>query len=243
MKKLIACLTALLICVSLAVPAAAVEADFVPSISVKPAPEIVPVTDPEGNTAIAYILDADGNIIGYVNEDCLVVTPVSEASSSDRIPDDAEALLLDIYNKLSSGEMSLPYEEFGGDLDELNMIIRDLFDATWLCDDHPVTVAPEGVTVQITFDLGVEAGKNVYAMTYLNDDWNPVVSCVNNGDGTVTCTFEELCPIVFSVEGEPSASQTGDLGNAPLWGLVALAALAAIVVLTVIYRKDAMKKA
>lgn len=243
MKKFIACLTVLLICLSMAVPAAALETEFVPSISVKPAPEIVPVVDGEGGSAIAMLLNADGEIIGYVTEDCLVVTAVADADTSTLIPDSAEALLLDVYSKLTSGEMVLPYDKLDADLDETNMIIRDLFDATWLCDDHPVTVAPEGVTVQITFDLGVEAGKDVYAMTYLNDEWNPVVSCTNNGDGTVTCVFEELCPVVFSVEGEPDSSKTGDdIGEQlPLWGLIALASLLAIVVLTVIYRRDRMK--
>lgn len=245
MKKFIACLTVLLICVSLAVPAAAVEADFVPSITVKPAPEIVPVPDAEGNPAIALVLDADGNIIDYVGEDCLVVTAVADATTSTRIPDDAEALLLDVYDKLNSGKMTIPYDKHNAGLDETNMTVRDLFDATWLCVEHPEMVAPEGVVLQITFNLGVDADVDVYAMSYNDSEWNPIVSCVNNGDGTVTCVFEHLCPIEFSVEGEPDSSKTGDdIGEQlPMWGLVALVALLAIVVLTVIYRRDRMKNA
>lgn len=245
MKKFIACLTVLMICLSMAVPAAALETEFVPSISVKPAPEIVPVVDGEGNPAIAMLLNADGEIIAYIYEDCLVVTAVADAKTSTLIPDSAEALLLDVYAKLMAGEMTIPYDKHDADLDETNMIIRDLYDATWLCDDHPVAVAPEGVVLQITFDLGVEADKNVYAMSYKNNEWNPIVSCTNNGDGTVTCVFENLCPIEFSVEGEPDSSKTGDsIGEQlPLWGLVALASLLAIVVLTVIYRRDSMKNA
>ena len=103
---------------------------------------------------------------------------------------------------------------------------------------------PEGVTLELTFDLGVKAGADVYAMTYKDSEWNPIVSCKNNGDGTVTCVFEKLCPVEFSVQttSEPPV-QTGDTGNLSLWGLVALGALAAIVVLTVVYRMDSKKRA
>lgn len=245
MKKLIACLTVLLICLSMAVPAAALETEFVPSISVKPAPEIVPVVDGDGSPAIAMLLNGDGEIVDYIGQECLVVTPVAEAETSTLIPDDAEELLLDVYAKLSSGEMTIPYDKHNAGLDETNMIVRDLFDATWLCDDHPVILAPEGVVLQITFNLGVKADEDVYVMSYKNSEWNPIVSCTNNGDGTVTCVFENLCPIEFSVEGESNSSQTGDsIGEKlPLWGLVALASLLAIVVLTVIYRRDRMKNA
>lgn len=243
MKKLIAILTALLICVSLAVPAAAAKADFVPSISVKPAPNVVTFNDPEGVPAIGTIVGADGSVVGYLRQECLIVTAVADAKSSTEIPSAARTLLLEVYDKLTSGDMTIPYEKHGKNLDALNMVIRDLYDASWRCEDHPDVVAPEGVTFQITFDLGVKANQTVYTMTYKNNEWNPIVSTTNNGDGTVTCVFEHLCPVEFSVEGDSSSSQTGDLGNEPLWALMALGALAAIVILTVVYRKDAMKNA
>ena len=244
MKKFIACLTVLLLCVSLAVPAAAAEADFVPSISVKPAPRIVTGIDPDGVPYIGRILNADGEVIDYIREDCLIVTAVADAKTSTLIPDNAEALLMDVYAKLLSGDMTIPYEKHGSQLDELNMIIRDLYDATWLCSDHPDMIAPAGIVLEITFDLGVAADQTVYSMTYKNQEWNPIVSCDNNGDGTVTCVFEHLCPVEFSVEGEPDSSKTGDIGpELSMWALVALVSLAAIVALTVIYRKDAMKRA
>lgn len=243
MKKLIAILTALLICVSLAVPAAAVEADFVPSITVKPAPKVVIFKDPEGIPAIGAIVDANGQTTGYLREDCLIITSVADAKDSTEIPSAAKTLLLEVYDKLNTGDMTIPYEKHGNGLDTLNMVIRDLYDATWRCEEHPDIVAPEGVTFEITFDLGVSPNQTVYTMAYKGGEWNPIVSTTNNGDGTVTCVFEHLCPVEFSVEGDSSSSQTGDLGNEPLWALTALGALAAIVILTVLYRKDAMKHA
>lgn len=243
MKKLIALLTVLMICISLAVPAAAAEKDFVPSISYKPAPEIVPITDENGNPAIAVLRDADGNIIAYITEDCLVITPVSEAETSTEIPEDAAKLLLELYKKILSGDMTLPYDKLEGNLDGQNMVIRDLFDASWLCEDHPELLAKDGVTMEIKFDLGVEAKRDVYAMIYVDGQWEPAVNCTNNGDGTVTCTFDEICPIVFAVEGSSDSSKTGDTDNTIWWTLAALAALAAIVVLTVVYRRSAKKAA
>lgn len=242
MKKFLACLTVLMICLSLAAPAAAAE--FVPSITMKGAPNIVGFLDGEGLEAIGKILDDDGTVIGYVRPECLVVTAVADAKTSKDIPADARDLLLSVYDKLTSGEMTLPYGKHGSEVDELNMVIRDLFDATWLCEEHPEAIAPEGVTFEITFDLGVAPDQKVYVMSYKNEEWNPVVSTVNNGDGTVTCVFESLCPIEFSVEGDPDSSKTGDIGpDLSVWGVTALASLAAIVVLTVVYRKDAMKRA
>lgn len=243
MKRVLAILVAAMLCVSCAVPVLAAETDFTPSVTNKPAPEIVPVTDPDGNPAIGVICSDDGQIIDYVYEDCLIVTPVSEAETSTEIPDASRDVLLDVYAKLQSGAMTIPYEKHNANLDSSEMVIRDLFDATFVCTEHPEMLEPEGVTLQITFDLGVKAGVDVYAMTYKNSEWNPIVSCENNGDGTVTCVFEKLCPVEFSVEtdAEPPV-KTGDVGNMSLWGLVAVIALLAIVVLTVVYRIDAKKR-
>ena len=243
MKKFLAILVAAMLCVSFAVPALAAEAEFTPSVTNKPAPEIVPVTDPDGNPAIGIICNDEGQIIDYVYEGCLVITPVSEAETSTEIPEASRVILLDVYDKLTSGEMTIPYEKHNSKLNSSNMVIRDLFDATFVCTDHPAMLEPEGVTLTLVFDLGVKADVDVYTMTYKNSEWNPIVSCENNGDGTVTCVFEKLCPVEFSVEtaAEPPV-QTGDVGNMSMWGLVAVIALVAIIALTVIYRIDAKKR-
>lgn len=246
MKKIIACLTALLLCATLVIPAAAAE--FTPSVNQKPAPDVVPTPDPDGDPAIGVILNGDGEIIDYVGEECLVITGISEAEDSDEIPEDAKELLLDVYDKLTSGEMTLPYDKYDPDMNPGNMVIRDLFDATFLCDEHPEMLDDEGVTMKLTFDIGVKPGVEVVVMTYINGQWEPVVKTVNNGDGTVTCTFEEICPIAFSVpvqadEPVTPPAQTGDDSGDQLiiWGAVALLSLAAIVVLTVISRRGAKK--
>lgn len=250
MKRVIALLLALMLCFSLSLTVLADE--FVQSITDKGAPEIVPVKDPEGKDAIGEILDANGNVIGYLYEDCLLITPVSQAETSEKIPDDAEAMLLDVYNKLNNGSMTLPYEKYNKNLDPAKMVIKDLFDVTWLCEpqnvedgesfdeehpDHPKMVEPKGITIRLTFKLNVEKNTNVYCMSYKNNAWNPVVSCVNNGDGTVTAVFEDFCPVSFSVGSgtiQPS-KPTGDASTPVLWIIlmsVSVVALGAVLVMS-----------
>ena len=73
----------------------------------------------------------------------------------------------------------------------------------------------EGITFEITFDLGVVADAEIFVMTYdeAAKEWSPIVKTVNNGDGTVTCTFEHLCVVEFSMLTAPAASAAST--NAP----------------------------
>lgn len=243
MKRVIACVAVLTLLVSLFVPVMAAEEKFTPSVANKPAPEIVPVTDPDGKPAIGVIRDEDGDIVSYVYEGCLVVTPIDGIEEATGIPADAKELLLQVYNKLKDGEMKLPYDKYDEGLESDDMVIRDLFDASWLCTDHPELLEEDGNVLEIKFDLGVKKGVDVYAMTYVDGEWNPIVKTVNNGDGTVTCTFDEICPIAFSVRAEDSTpEQTGDIFEYH-WLIIAGVALAAIVALTVVYVVDSKKRA
>lgn len=242
MKRVISLLAVLALCFSLAVPVLAEE--FVPSITDKGSPDIVPVEDEEGNEYIGVILDENGNVIGYLNEKCLVVTPVSKAKTSTLIPDAAEQMLLDVYDQLVAGTMDLPFDKFNANLDPDSMVIRDLFDVSWLCGedsdyeehpDHPTVVEPKGITVRITFNLGVSKNAAVYTMSYKRGAWNPIVSTVNNGDGTVTCTFEDFCPVAISVGDSyvTPPAQTGDNSDITLWIVlmaVSVVALGAVLV-------------
>lgn len=240
MKRVIVCITVLVMLLSLCVPAMA--ADFTPSVNNKPAPEIVPTPGGDGQPAIGILRDQNNQIVGYVYEECLVITPVSQVDQSTTIPQASKDLLKDIYNKLTNGQMTLPYESVNPNMNPGNMVIRDLFDASWLCGDHPEVLSRPGTTLQLTFDLGVAPGTEVVTMTYVNGQWVPVVSTVNNGDGTVTCVFEEICPIAFSVRSNVTESEpTADLSMLP-WLIIALCAVAALVVVTVIYRNNLKKQ-
>ena len=75
MKKFVACLLVLVLCLSTAVTALAETVEFVPSISYKPAPGVV-ATDPAEH------------------EGCIVIVPVAEAETSKDLTDkEAETLV------------------------------------------------------------------------------------------------------------------------------------------------------
>ena len=233
MKRVVCLIAFFAVVLGLACPVFAAEDGFVPSISYKGAPEIVGSYDPEGKPILGSVKDKEGKVIKYVYEPCLVITPVSEAKTSAQIPDAAEELLLSVYDRLANGTMTIPYEKHDEALKGKELVIRDLFDVSWLCSDHPVIVAEPGVTVELTFDLGVKQDAEVYCMTYKNNEWNPIVSLVNNGDGTVTCVFEDFCPVEFSVVQKTPPVQTGDRMDVTLWVAVLTVSAAALVVLLI----------
>ena len=106
MKKIIALILALVLILAVAAPAFAAST-FVPSISYKDGPEI---EDAEMN----------GENVG----DCIVITSIQQAKdkSTDIYQEDRD-LLLEVYEKLNSGEMKLPIEE--------DHVIRELLDVSF----------------------------------------------------------------------------------------------------------------
>lgn len=237
MKRMLSLITLLALCAVLVCPVMASE--FVPSITYKGSPELVTYVDDEGKVVIGQIVDENGNVLGVLHEHCLVVTAVSRAKRSDLIPEDAKEQLLWVYDELKSGDMEIPYDTLFADLEGRKMVIRDLFDASWLCEEHPEIVAPKGVYVVLTFKLGVSKDADVYVVTYKNDQWNNIVDVVNNGDGTVTCTFEDFCPIAFAVPygSDKPPAQTGDPAAITLWVTLLCVSAAALVAVVALSRR------
>lgn len=202
MKRALCFLTALLLCVSLAVPAFAAEDGFVPSITYKPNPEIIPVIGEDGEEYIGVIRNSEGEIAAYIDHGCLRITPIAHVWDEEvEVPKDIEELLLFVYEKLNDGSMEIPYEKHAADLDAANMVIRDLFDVRWACEEHRAMLEENGNVLEIAFDLGVVADAQIFVMTFdeAAEEWDPIMKTVNNGDGTVTCTFEHLCVLEFSM--------------------------------------------
>ena len=220
MRKILSFMMAVLLCLGMVTPALAAKDSFVPSIGYKDGPEIV---------------DAEMNEEDMV--DCLVVTSIEEAEekTTDIYQEDRD-LLLEVYEELTDGSMQLPLEN-----DEY--VIRELVDVSFTteCDeahDHKEELAEEGTTIEITFDLGVDPDEEVIVMAYIDGQWVPV-ECENNGDGTVTCVFEDICPVVFCVKNTTPPAQTGDEAGRQLilWIVLMAVSFAAIVILVVGRRK------
>lgn len=246
MRKLICLMIALVMCLTIAVPAYAAESDFVPSITYKPNPEIVPVENEEGEESIGVIRDGNGEIIDYVDHGCLLVTPIAHVWDEEiEVPAEVEQLLTFVYEELNSNNMEIPYDKHGVDLDPANMVIRDLFDARWSCEEHREMIEKEGVVFEITFDLGVVADAQIFVMTYDEEanEWSPIVKTVNNGDGTVTCTFEHLCAIEFSMPLVAATAPVDDAQSPNVLPWVILLIVAAVAVVGVVVVKNKKKTA
>lgn len=234
MKRILSLVLVMTLCISLMSFFTFAE-EFVPSIGDKDHPEIVPV----GGNVVGQIVDPNGSVISDVDPGCLVVTPVSEANTSTEIPEEARDTLLDVYEQLSNGSMDLPYDS---SVNPDDMVIRDLFDLSFLCEEHP-EMLENGNTLKVTFDLGVSAGDTVVAMVYVNGQWIEV-ELINNGNGTVTCFFSDVCPVAFSVKQSETPPQTGDFsGNDILmWAILMAGSVVAFVVCVVVYRKKTGKQ-
>lgn len=228
MRKVLCLLLVLLTCTALASPAFAAEGTFVPSISYKDGPDLDKA-------------ELDGQAV----DGCIVVTSIPEAKdkSTDIYQEDRD-LLLEVYGDLTDGTMKLPLED--------NYVIRDLVDVSFRksqCVEpghsHKEDLAKEGTTITLTFDLGIKKGVEVAVLAYIDGEWVEARSVVNNGNGTVTCVLEDICPVAFCLEEDYNYKppKTGDeIGRQlPLWIALMAGSLAAIVVLVILYNKKNTK--
>lgn len=251
MKKIVTGFLTLVLCLSVACPVFA--AGFVESIGYKPAPEIMPVDNDED--IVGYIVDGNGTQITVEHRKCIVITPVSEADSSQEIPTKEKEELLKEYDDFATGKKRLSDVKGLNDLAKKVMgegktaddfVIRDFFDASIVCDDKE-ELEKEGTTLDLTFKVGVAKNTPVAAMVFVDGEWQVVDKVVNNGDGTITCTFEKLCPVAFLVPGETTETgtstvpKTWDNTNVVVWSAVAAVSLGLIVALIIIYRSKKNK--
>ena len=232
MKKMVCLLVVLVLCCSMVLPVFAnAGEEFVPSITYKDGPDVDDA-----------ILDDGGEKEGV--DDCVEVTTIEQAKekTTDITQEDRD-LLIEVYEKLKDGSMTLPVE---GDY-----VIWELFDLSFEHEDCRVIeehghkdqkLKEEDTTLTVTFDLGIDPAEKITVLVYVDGEW-VVVEATNNGDGTLTCVFEDICPVVFCREKGASEQipQTGDdFGkNLVLWVAVLVASAAAIVVLLINRRKVA----
>lgn len=221
MKKLICILAVFAICLTFISPAFALTSDgiFVLSIGYKDGANIVDVEDFDIEHLVVTSLKA------------------AEEKTTDIYQEDRD-LLWSVYLKLMDGTMELPLEEDG-----TYYVIRELLDVSFTTecreqDDHEEQLAEEGVTITITFDLGVDADTEVVVMTFVDGEWGHIISVVNNGDGTVTCVFEDICPVVFCVEKGSDNIQTGDTaGRNLIWWIILMVVSTALLVYMISKRR------
>ena len=242
MKKLICMLMALVLSVSLAVPAFAADT-FVPSITYKDGPEV-------GGSTVK------GDDTLKVEEDqltgMLVVTSISEAQEkSTPITQPERDLLLDLYTQMDSGDMKLPVAN-----DQL--VVRELVDVSYASIGAATGQAveawleKEGNTVTVEFDLGVADDTEVIVMIFAEEEWVPAEKVVNLGNGKVSVEFQRLGSVAFCVDAdtltvtptteptEDPADNQADGGNfrVLLLGAIAAGSLGMLLILLIIFKRS-----
>ena len=254
MRKTISLLSALILCLGMALTVFGTE--FVPSITYKPVPDIT--------GAVMTDLESGGKTVDL--RGCIVITSIMEAEEKKTdITQVARDLLLDVYDKLSDGSMDLfaipegavngkkdstepSYKDMGLGFDHKNYAVIQLVDISFrqsACVEqehlHKEHLAREKVVAELDFDLGVSADTVVEVLWFDGEQWAPVESTVNNGDGTVTCVFEHFCPVAFCIEAEGLEAPQQEDFSWLIW-LVLLVVCAGLVALLVIYREKNKKK-
>ncbi len=228
MRKIVCLVSALVLLVSLGISALAAT-DFVPSITYKDGPKI----------EFAWLDDEDVS-------NCLVVSSIKQATDKTTdITQEERDHLLNVYAKLKDGSMKLPVED--------DYVIRELVDVNFkyeACrqqtDIHHDKLKELNETdkmLTVNFDMGINADADVIVMFESEGKWNEAEKVVNNGDGTLTCKFGHLCPVVFAVkesQSGPVPPQTGDTSGKylPLWiGTLALSGVALVTLVVVALKK------
>lgn len=231
MRKMMSLLMVLLICMSLACPVLAAENTFVPSIPYKDSPDVESVIQGAKDE-----IEKGENVSG-----CVVISSIIDAIEKiTDITQESRDQLLELYEKLSEGFMSLPIEE--------SYVIRELLDVSFEFTDcvetehaHDPELEKEGVVISVKVNLGVKPETDVVVLSYQDGQWVPAVSVVNNGDGTVTCVLENSGPVVFCVDADADLEppKTGDSAGVELigWSVLLVVALLGIVCLAVLRRK------
>lgn len=219
MRKVISMITVFVLCFTLAVPAFASSVGFVPSITAKPAPEVV--VGGENLTLDGTDADdiADMPVIEVKNENQevvyeapvvdLVVTAVSQVQADDSslvISEEAAEILKEAYEQLNDEDFRLAekipeqieqLKDMGLDEENVNAaVVTALFDVTVLTEELETYLAEEGHTVDLTFKADVPAGHTV-VMVYKESKWQLIENVAVNGDGTITCTFAHFCPVAI----------------------------------------------
>lgn len=166
--------------------------------------------DDSGKNIWGEIVTEDdlGGCISIIGEECILDVSVFEAMHNEGVPAAIKDKLIDIYHAILGNDIEFPYDQIDSRLKPEYMVIRDLIDLSWLCDEHKEWDEKDGHYVKLTFNVGVKENLPVYAMVYNGEEWVPAIDVVNNDDGTVTVIMEDIGMVAFSVIDE---------AHMPLW--------------------------
>ena len=201
MKKVISVMLAMLICVSLVATAFAAEGVFTPSVTAKPAPEIV-AKDEAAGAPVVEVVDTQEATVQTFEVVHVEVTPVSE-KDEEHVDEEVTAVLTEVYEKLSADDVKLAevmpaLEEIVkeaaaadatlANFDVNELVVKDLFHVA-VSEELEKVLEVEGNTLKLTLDAKVTPGQFIIVMVLVDGEWIPVEFEINE-DGTITCALE-----------------------------------------------------
>lgn len=228
MKKILSILMVMLFIVSMMLPFAAGDDSFTPSVEKKEAPELVEkeYTNPSTGSSIRYVADILFNHdemeidIDRVPVPDVWVTAYGEKdAASETVKTDLEIAYEEVSRVSSFTELNPDIErvvhEINPKADVDSLVAYELFDLT-LSDEYMELLLESGNNMaRFTMDIGLrpdEPAPIVMHRSKTSGKWLVVEPkyVKNNGDGTVTIDFFELCPVIFlRVTAETSGGSEG----------------------------------
>ena len=203
MKRICAIVLVLLLLAVLELPVMAAENEFAPSIGYKGGPEIDKAEMDEEEVT-----------------PCLVITSIPQAQKKETdITQNERDLLLEVYEKLGKNEMELP-------LKNDDYVVRELIDISWRNSDcveqddhnHKKWLSQDNTSLKVTFDTKIPQNMDVVVLVYIDEQWIPVTDVTRNSNDSITCVFEDICPVAICVcEITAPPAQTGDPIGQMLW--------------------------
>lgn len=178
MKKAVS-IVLLLALITMSAHALAAQNDFVPSVSAKPAPEIMPPDIADYPKAIALIFSDKGDIIAGIPTGGIIIMPLAETENTptETIKRNMRAAYEEILsaNSLSdlNGALEAQIQVTDSSLTMKDIVVRDLFDVS-VFGTYADYLNTEGNYIEVRFALGIEANAPVWAMTRDSGGWNSI---------------------------------------------------------------------
>lgn len=226
MKKVLSFVMAMVVLVSLVGTVLAAEGAFTPSVTAKPAPEIVvkneAKVEADDNATTDAVVEAPVIEVVEIKESQEVqvetfevihveVTPVAE-KDEEHVEEEVKVALTEAFEVLSAPEVKLA--EVMPELETViadaakedaslktvtanDLVVKDLFNIA-VSDQLAKALEVEGNAVKLTFDAKIAKNQFVAVMVCVDGKWIPVDFIVNE-DGTITCTMDVVGVVAILV--------------------------------------------
>lgn len=202
MRKVIAVVLAIVLCLSIAVVAAADA--FAPSVTAKPAPDVVGA----GEKNTVEVKDESGKVVASVEAVKLEVTPVAAVMNEEakNITEEKAEALKKVYEELSKKDADIAATVEGLEdvlkeqkIDASKLVVKDLFDISVKDEAIEKHLEKEGNTIEVVLKADIQEGQFVTVAVFKDGKWVIAENVVVNEDGTILVTLEYLGAVAIIV--------------------------------------------